>query len=139
MKKFIPKTELTPIGKIVKSEIEKTNQIRQNAKIEQYIIMPNHIHIILEIFDDNHKGTVLPCAPTVEKFGKPTSKTVCTIVRYLKSGVTRIYNQKNKINIQLWQRGFYERIIRNEKEYFQICEYIKNNPINFINNIDKCL
>ena len=138
MKKFIPKTELTPIGKIVKSEIEKTNQIRQNAKIEQYIIMPNHIHFILEIFDDNHKGTV-PRAPTVEKFGKPTSKTVCTIVRYLKSGVTRIYNQKNKINIQLWQRGFYERIIRNEKEYFLICEYIKNNPINFINNIDKCL
>ena len=82
---------------------------------------------------------MLPCAPTVEKFGKPTSKTVYTIVRYLKSGVTRIYNQKNKINIQLWQRGFYERIIRNEKEYFQICEYIKNNPINFINNIDKCL
>ena len=64
----------------------------------------------------------------LEKFGKPTSKTICTIVRYLKSGVTRTYNQKNKTKMQIWQRGFYEHIIRDENEYYQICEYIKNNP-----------
>lgn len=116
---------------MIKYEIEKTNQIRQNVKIEQYVIMPDHIHFILEILDDNQKGTVHR-APTVEKFGKPTSQTVCTIVRFLKSGVTRIYHEKNKTNTQIWQRGFYEHIIRNENAYYQICKYIKNNPIKYL-------
>ena len=125
---------------MVEYEIQKTNQIRKNAKIEKYVIMPDHIHFIIEIFDNdneysnnvvvNHKGTV-PRAPTVEKFGKPTCKTACTIVRYLKSGVTRKYNQKYKTNIQIWQRGYYEKIIRTEKEYYRICEYIKNNPMRY--------
>ena len=40
--------------------------------------------------------------------------------------------EKQKHNFRIWQRNYYEHIIRNEKENFQICEYIKNNPIRYI-------
>jgi len=100
--------------------------------------MPNHIHFILKInnidkFDE--KGTVHRAPTTdnkIEKFGKPTSDTVCTIVRYLKSSVTRNFKKYYNYNLQIWQRGFYEHIIRNKQEYEKICEYIKNNPINYL-------
>lgn len=91
--------------------------------------MPNHVHMIVEIVKG--AGTV-PRAPTGE-FGVPTKKSISTVVRYLKGGVTRTFNKKYKCNIQIWQRNYYEHIIRNEKEYYQIREYIKQNPLKWIN------
>ena len=63
-----------------------------------------------------------------------TNITLGLIVGELKSIITNEYIKNVKINDwpkfdkRLWQRNFYERIIRNEKEYLRIKEYIKNNP-----------
>lgn len=121
------KIELTKIGEIVRNEIKKTNIIRGDVEINEYIIMPNHIHMLIEI---NKKGTV-PCAPTIEKFGNPTSKTILTIIRYIKGGVTRTYRKQHKSDTNIWQRNYYEHIVRNEKELIEIIKYIRNNPINW--------
>ena len=53
------------------------------------------------------------------------------VIGRLKSYTTKQFNDLNgTIGLKLWQRNFYERIIRNEQEYFRTCEYIKNNPMN---------
>ena len=92
--------------------------------------MPNHVHMIVQIVEEQDKGTV-PRART-EKFGVPTRKSIPTVVRYLKGGVTRMYNKAHNCNMPIWQRNYYEHIIRNEKEYHQTCEYIKQNPFKWI-------
>ncbi|MFH0975679.1 MAG: transposase [Spirochaetota bacterium] len=70
-----------------------------------------------------------PTADNTEQFGKPVSGSIATIIRSFKSAVTRKINEafilKNK---PIWQRNYYEHIIRNEKELNNICGYIINNP-----------
>nr|CBX30655.1 hypothetical protein N47_E41670 [uncultured Desulfobacterium sp.] len=69
-------------------------------------------------------------ALTVEQFGKPTSNTIPTIIRGYKSSVTKQINiLRNKPGVPVWQRDYYEHIIRDEKSYCQISEYIRTNPL----------
>ena len=66
----------------------------------------------------------------MEQFGKPTSNTVPTIIRGYKSSVTKQINiLRNKPRIPVWQRNYYEHIIRNENDLILIREYIINNPL----------
>ncbi len=77
--------------------------------------------------DTRNQGTK-HCAPT-EQFGKPTSNTIPTIVRGYKSTVTKQINNIRKTPGQsVWQRSYYEHVIRNEKSYNRIAEYIRYNP-----------
>ncbi len=76
-------------------------------------------------------GTV-PRAPQIEQFGKPTSNTIPTIIRGYKSAVTaRINTLRNTPGASVWQRNYYEHIIRDEESYRRIAEYIHNNPANW--------
>ena len=68
--------------------------------------------------------------PTEEKFGKSTSNSIPTIVKLFKSSVTKQINiLRNTEGYPLWQRNYYENIIRNEKRYLQVIEYIEKNPL----------
>lgn len=93
-------------GNIVKENINRIQKIYKNVIIDEYVIMPNHIHVLLLI---NYKSNV----------------TISKIIKHFKTNVTR------EIKYSIWQKSFYEHIIRNEKEYLQIKEYIKNNVINW--------
>ena len=98
--------KLTKEGNIVKHNISKIQKIYKNVIVDEYIIMPNHIHILLLI---NYKSDA----------------TISKIIKHFKTNITR------EIKYSIWQKSFYEHIIRNEKEYLQIKEYIKNNVINW--------
>lgn len=98
--------ELTTEGKIIKQNINKIEKIYKNIIIDEYVIMPNHIHILLLI---NYKSDI----------------TISKIIKHFKTNVTR------EIKYSMWQKSFYEHIVRNEKEYFKIKEYIKYNVINW--------
>jgi hypothetical protein len=66
----------------------------------------------------------------VEQFGQPVSGSISTIIRSFKSAVTKRINEIRKTpGAKLWQRNYYEHIIRNENELNRIREYIANNPI----------
>jgi len=118
---------LNEFGKITCHEWLQTGEIRKNVVLQEFVIMPNHMHGILEINDSIRRGT-MHRAPT-ERFGKPTSNTIPTIVRGFKSTVTKqINNIRNTPGQSVWQRSYYEHIIRNEKSYNQISEYIRYNP-----------
>ncbi len=134
---------LTEYGEIVNKEWLQTGEMRNNITLKEFVIMPNHIHGIIEINDSTRRGTTLRAqvhsetrsqgayqrAPTVERFGKPTSNTIPSIIRGFKSTVTKqINNIRNTPGHPVWQRSYYEHIVRNEKSYNQISEYIRYNP-----------
>lgn len=98
--------ELTKEGKIAKQNINKIIEVYDNIIIDEYIIMPNHIHILLLI---NYKN----------------GTTVSKIIKHYKSNTSR------EIMHPIWQKSFYEHIIRNENEYLKIKEYIRNNLTNW--------
>ncbi len=122
---------LNDLGRIVEREILNTQKIRKNVFIEIFQTMPNRVHLIITILGNNdvdRRGT-LQRAPTKERFGKPTSNSIPTIVRLIKSTTTKQINVlRNTPEKHVWQRGYYEHIIRNEKSYDEIYFYILSNP-----------
>jgi REP element-mobilizing transposase RayT len=104
------------------------------VSLDEYIIMPNHIHLIL-IIDNPGRGTACR-APTVERFGSPVHGSVPTIIRSFKSAVTKQINQKRDTpGMPVWQRNYFERVLRNKTELNRIRQYIINNPLQW--DIDK--
>lgn len=110
----LPKTQLTDIGLKVKDAIEYINTQYQNISVDNYVVMPNHIHLLVRYE-----------APVGGR-GDPPLQDV--IARF-KSFTTHQYGK------QLWQRSFIDHIIRNERDYIEHYTYIENNPIKW--EIDK--
>ena len=94
-----------------------------HVKVDAFCIMPNHIHGILIIMESVGAKNFLPL-----RHG--TSKTIGSIVRGFKIGVTKWAYQHTPYQ-KLWQRNYYERIIRDENELNHIREYIIENPLNW--------
>ncbi len=94
-----------------------------NIKLHDYIIMPNHLHGVIEINDIQMWAGTRP-APTVSDFIRDFKSL--TTLEYLKGVKENRYTNFNK---RIWQRNYYEHVIRNEKEYYQIIEYIRTNPL----------
>jgi putative transposase len=70
-----------------------------------------------------------PIAPT-EQFGKPISGSLPTIVRSFKSAATKLINElRSTPRAPVWQRNYYEHVIRNEDDLNEIREYILSNPV----------
>ncbi|MCK8603108.1 transposase [Desulfoferrobacter suflitae] len=120
------KMVLNDAGEIVADEWIKTGDIRDKIILDEWVVMPNHFHGILVI--DDRRGTARR-APTVEQFGKPVSGSIPTIIRAFKSAVTKRINEMRKTpGVKIWQRNYYEHVIRNDNELNRIREYITNNP-----------
>ena len=97
-----------------------------NVELGTYVIMPNHVHGIIIIHEN---GLFQPVgAQHAAPLRKPNVKpgSLGAIIRSFKSAVTRNIGQKN-----IWQRNYYEHMIRNEKEWDKIHRYIESNPINW--------
>ena len=101
---------LTTSGKIVEDSIIFMGN-REGIQIDKYVIMPNHIHMIFTITDSNNNN--------VDACNSILSKNISRFKRY-----TNKLAEKD-----LWQRGYYEHIIRNEKDYYEKWTYIDENPI----------
>ena len=179
---------LNHFGKIIKEEWEKTEDIRKNVALHEYIIMPNHFHSILEILYSK-KGELKSGDSEESKFGeaefKSPSQTIGAIIRGFKGASTKRINtiiregkrgnsagskfgensegslfgsdtgsvtgelpfaptgsgsdsgeSKSGKSLfaakgSIWQRNYYEHIIRNEKAYQNIRNYIIKNPANW--------
>ena len=106
----VPHVELTEIGEKVKTRIENIFKI-SNVRLETYVIMPNHIHLLLTITD----GTPRAASPTKAKIPQ--------IVNALKSLITK------QLGYSIWQRSYHDHIVRDENEFNRIAEYIDSNPI----------
>ena len=120
---------LSALGEIVRDEWFKTAALRRYVELreDEFVVMPNHAHGIIWIMDDS-VGARRRRAPTEERFGKPVIGSIPTIVRAFKSAVTyRANRELNSANI--WQRNYYEHIIRGQSDYERIANYIAANPM----------
>lgn len=117
---------LNDVGKIVKFERLKNQELRHNVKSEEYVIMPNHIHGIIIIEDEELSRS----EGQPEIFGKPVKNSLPTIIRSFKSAATRQFNlMTHNPGKRLWQRNYYEHIIRDENDCRRIREYIDSNTV----------
>jgi REP element-mobilizing transposase RayT len=135
-------------GRIVLTEWLKTGEIRQEVLLGEFVVMPNHFHGILKVNDGAtcHTGTAVYSkgmvfveegtarrAPTVEQFGKPVAGSLSTILRSFKSSVTKCINEiRNSPGVPVWQRNYFEHVIRDEADYNRIAEYVATNPQRWI-------
>jgi len=100
--------------------------------LDEFIVMPNHFHaiVIIREYDGGSVGARRRRAPTIEQFSKPVAGSIPTIVRAYKSAVTSRINQlRGTSGAPVWQRNYWEHIIRNEEELSRIREYIRYNPM----------
>ena len=135
-------------GKTARQEWFKTAELRPYVKLydDEFVIMPNHGHGIIWIVDDNvgirrrriqdleKQGAQQRRAPTekTESFGRPVKGSIPTIVRAYKSAVTYAVNAaQNMRGAVLWQKNYYEHIIRNDRQLNNIRWYIRNNPLHW--------
>jgi len=110
---------LSDVGKTVKTAIENIPKVYANTNIDKYVIMPNHIHLILCI-NTGESGRVSDL--NGRTLCAPTKATVSRIIKQCKGYVTK------QIGYSIWHPRFYEEIIRNEESYKNIWHYIDNNP-----------
>jgi len=119
--------ELNDIGKMVKEVWMAIPDHFPNVEMGEYVIMPNHIHGIISITVEATHASPLP---RISKGPMPGS--IGAIIGSYKSAATRSFHKiQNSHENSLWQRNYYEHIIRNERDYQAIYEYILANPINW--------
>lgn len=104
---------LSKLGRLVDTAVQNISQHYENVSVQKYAILPNHVHLILVISIEN------------ENPGPATS--ISTIIKQFKAYVTKTSGN------QIWQKSFYDRIIRNDQECQTIWEYIDAN----VNNWEK--
>ena len=119
---------LNEFGKIVKKQWLWLQEQYNYVKLDEFEIMPNHLHGIIAIV-----GAPLVGAMNDNRAGIKPAPTLGEIIGAFKSMTTNEYihnvkiNNRPPFNKHLWQRSFYDHVIRNEKELAEIREYIVNN------------
>ena len=134
-------------GEIVYEEWFRTAELRPYVRLypDEFVVMPNHVHGIIWIVETTDSttagtGTAAPCPnnppcpnPKTEQFARPVSGSIPTIVRAFKAATTkRINEQRNTPGAPVWQRNYYEHVIRNDKALRRIRTYILANPDNWV-------
>jgi len=135
------KVELSDIGIIAGKYWLNIKEHFQNVRLWNYIIMPDHIHGIIQILpvnaikikkeksiNFNYENFLSKIVSN--KFGPLKSNSVPVIINQYKSSVTRWCNKNHK-SFFAWQPRYFDRIIRNETELYFFQRYIMNNPMNW--------
>ena len=114
----VPKMVFSPVGKIVNDEILNIASHYSNINIEKYVVMPNHVHLIIRITE-----RINPF-PTI-KYDIPN------VVGKFKAAVTRNVGKAfmPSEKIRIWQSSFNDHIFRGVQDYKEIWDYIHNNPV----------
>ena len=103
--------------------------------------MPNHVHLIVEISEKNNSSIIEFCknynvnvgaycnTPLQKKDFQSPKNNLGSIIRGLKSTTCKQINEKLSVRLFVWQRNYYEHIIKNQKEFLEIKKYIEINPL----------
>lgn len=110
-----------------------------SADVDEFVVMPNHIHGVVLIIPAADVGMGVlgtACrAPTAESFGRPVSHSLATILRSFKSATTKQINEMRATpGTRVWQRNYYERVLRDDRELDAVREYITRNPLNWMDD-----
>jgi REP element-mobilizing transposase RayT len=83
------------------------------VKVDKYVIMPDHIHLLIHLYDNGRSGT-------------PAPTNANSAIAQFVSTFKRFCNKEYGKNI--WQRSYYDHIIRNDQDYREVWQYIEQNP-----------
>ncbi|MDQ7024055.1 MAG: transposase [Anaerolineae bacterium] len=141
---------LNTFERFVWDEWEKTGQLRDNVRLDRFVVMPNHVHGIIWITENTNqqeqkneakvdtkspenvgaqRATPLHLPPLGATHNNVKPSSLGAIVRSFKSAVTkRINTYRSTLGGIVWQRNYWERIIRNDEELNWLRWYIDNNP-----------
>ena len=106
-------TELLPWGIIADKYINQLSDFYEDITVEHYVIMPNHIHLLVRISENGASGT-----PPPTRLNTRLSRFVSTFKRFCNKEYGR----------DIWQRNYYDHIIRNWEDYWSHKQYIDDNP-----------
>ena len=134
---------LNAMGRIVVEEWDKTGKMRSNVELDVFTVMPNHFHAVFLIQDNvgahcmrpesAAMATILPTNDNRAHIGAPLrrqSGSIGSVLAGFKSATTKQINiLRNNPGCPVWQRNYYERVVRNENELSRAREYIVNNPM----------
>ena len=109
---------MNEFGRIASRELSAIETHYDHIFIDKYVVMPNHVHaiIILEYRTENQQHTISEIVQTFKRH------STVEYINLVKQCIVQPFDKK------LWQRSFHDHIIRNEKGYKTISDYIKNNP-----------
>ena len=102
--------QLSPAGRLVEQAIQAIPAHYPAVSVDKYVIMPNHVHAIIRIETSGDGGRMV------------SAPTLSTVVGQMKRWVSK------QIGRPIWQKSFYDHVIRNEKEYLDDWSYIDQNP-----------
>lgn len=108
---------LNEYGEIVKNQIEWLAEQYQYVVIHNYVVMPNHVHVIIEI----------DAIGTARELSVQKIKSLSSLIGAFKTTSSKMIHQAGFVDF-VWQRSFHDHIIRNERSYSNISNYIDTNP-----------
>ena len=126
---------LSALGRLVNEHWLAIPRHYPHISLDQYIVMPNHLHGILMIVQETGGSSASPThgmQASVQGGSsiKSRMQPITRVIGDFKSGVTREFRKSNPTwQGQIWQRGFYDRVIRDERDLHEIREYIVFNPL----------
>jgi len=140
---------LNDAGKMIQAVWNEIPIYYNGFDVNGFVVMPNHIHGIIEIKHNSTPADIVGAGPCAcpQSIGQPRKgqpqgvaptgerMSLFDIVHRFKTLTTKQYtdgvkqNNWQRFNKKLWQRNYYEHIIRSEKSYLQISEYIQTNPL----------
>ena len=132
------KIRLNENGNIVDEFIKNIPDRFINTDLDYSVIMPNHIHVIIMIAGNDGAIRELPLRhePALNHRIHRRSMLLPKIIGWLKMNSSKQINQiRHTFGRPVWQRNYYERVIRNNNELNSIRNYINNNPMQW--NLDK--
>ncbi len=123
---------LSSIGEIVHAEWLRSSDIRQELELDEFVVMPNHLHGIVIIARDSfvHSGPQSPPAGAHSRapLHRPP-RSLGSFISGFKATTTRLTKQSGLVpDAPIWQRNYFERVIRNEYEADRIRQYMIDNP-----------
>ena len=118
-----PEPQLTACGRAVESVLQSIPE-HLLVTVDRYIIMPNHIHLIAVITEEQAQRAIrespLRCRSLISR-----------LVGYIKMNASKIIRQQYG-NVAVWQRGYHDHIIRNQQDYQMLAKYLEENPLRWI-------
>jgi REP element-mobilizing transposase RayT len=134
---------LSEVGRIVDACWQAIPEHFADVTIDEYVVMPDHFHGLVSVGARHAVPATADGEDNAVVFGKPIEGSLSTVMRSFKSVVTKQCNavagtacraptnvrMSNHSESKIWQRGFWERVIRDERELRMVREYIRTNPL----------
>ena len=127
---------LNPFGQIVEEQWRWLHEQYLYLTMDEFVVMPNHIHGIINIADCIDNGSVgngrdrspLDNHPSPDHHAQQKTKSLSELIGAFKTTSSKRIHRSGLPSFH-WQKSFYERIIRNDQELTRIREYIQTNPL----------